>query len=139
MNKFRNWLDAQIKNLSITPSEEWDAQDHLEAKELVAEAYERAIELRLPSAKVLLSDDPIRVRLCELLASLPEETPDLGTGDLLTVNQAAARFNIGRRTIYRLVERGELAHHRVGSAIRIRPSDLEAYLEGQTQSESLFG
>lgn len=62
--------------------------------------------------------------------------------ELLTVRQAAERYNIGERTLYRLVEGNELPHHRIGSAIRIKPADLLRYLENQAQPratlESLF-
>jgi excisionase family DNA binding protein len=38
----------------------------------------------------------------------------------LTVKEAAALLKVCRDTIYRLVERGELVHVRVGNVIRIR-------------------
>jgi len=62
--------------------------------------------------------------------------------ELLTVREAAQQYNLGQRTLYRLVERGELPHHRIGTAIRIKPTDLLSYLEDQAQpqavQESLF-
>ena len=62
--------------------------------------------------------------------------------ELLTVREAAQQYNLGERTLYRLVERSELPHHRIGTAIRIKPTDLLRYLEDQAQPqaalESLF-
>ena len=79
--------------------------------------------------------------LAECLDACPSEQEI--TPVLLKVKQAAALYNIGERTLYRLVERGELPHCRIGSAIRIKPVDLERYLEYQDQPqaapESLFG
>jgi excisionase family DNA binding protein len=54
----------------------------------------------------------------------PEEQP---VGDYLTVRQAAKRYNLGERTIYRMVEDG-LPVVRAGKAIRIKPRDLEKRL-----------
>lgn len=140
LNQLRNWLTEQLKL-----AEPLDSPSSMDDPNLVAVTATKKLgllgfgnrELFYHATKVTTPQECAGV-LIECISALPEETPDLGSGDLLTVNQAAARFNIGRRTIYRLVERGELNSHRVGSAIRIRPSDLEAYLEGQTQSESLF-
>jgi excisionase family DNA binding protein len=46
----------------------------------------------------------------------------------VTVKDAAARFNLGERTIYRMIE-GGLPTVRAGRAIRINPQDLEKWLE----------
>ena len=58
---------------------------------------------------------------------------------LLTVKQAAEHYNIGERTLYRLVKGGELPHHRIGSAIRIKPMELERYLEDQSRPQAALG
>lgn len=47
--------------------------------------------------------------------------------EYLTVRQAAKKYNLGERTVYRLVEDG-LPVTRAGRAIRIRPRDLEKRL-----------
>ena len=56
--------------------------------------------------------------------------------EYMTVAQAAERYNLGKSTLYDACEAGKLKHSRAGKAIRLRPADLEQYLEGQ---ESLFG
>lgn len=77
--------------------------------------------------------------LVDCLAALPQPKPDLGSGELLTVEQAAARMNISPRTVYRLADSGELAHVRIGRAIRISPDAITDYREcQQQQGESLF-
>lgn len=48
-------------------------------------------------------------------------------GDYLSVKQAAERYNLGERTVYRMVEDG-LSHVRAGRAIRIKPKDLDRWL-----------
>jgi excisionase family DNA binding protein len=47
--------------------------------------------------------------------------------EYLTVKQAASKYNLGERTIYRMVSDG-LPVVRAGKAIRIRPRDLEKRL-----------
>lgn len=47
---------------------------------------------------------------------------------LLSVPEAAKLLSISVRTVYALVERGELPHARVGGQIRFVPSVLEQWL-----------
>jgi excisionase family DNA binding protein len=49
------------------------------------------------------------------------------TPDFLTVKQAAKKYNLGERTIYRMVENG-LPVIRAGRAVRVRPRDVQKYL-----------
>ena len=51
-----------------------------------------------------------------------------GAERLLNVREVAERLGVCTATIYGLCERGELPHLRVSNAIRIRPTDLEAFL-----------
>jgi excisionase family DNA binding protein len=54
-----------------------------------------------------------------------------GAGRLLSVRQVADRLGVSTATVYGLCARGELADLRVSNARRIRPEDLERYLERQ--------
>ena len=45
----------------------------------------------------------------------------------LTVAEAAKRLKVAPNTVYDLVERGELTHHRIGRTIRILSADIDAY------------
>ena len=47
---------------------------------------------------------------------------------VLDVREAAAFLAVTPGTVYRLVRSGELAHTRIGRALRFRVADLEAYL-----------
>jgi excisionase family DNA binding protein len=51
----------------------------------------------------------------------------LPTAEYLTVKQAAAKYNLGERTVYRMVEQG-LPVVRAGKSIRIKPRELEKRL-----------
>jgi excisionase family DNA binding protein len=79
----------------------------------------------------LTGDIQAAATLTLAVATAKVETP---SGDYLTVRQAAARYKLGLRTVYRLVERG-LPVTRVGKAIRIQASDLEQRLADQ---DSIF-
>jgi excisionase family DNA binding protein len=56
---------------------------------------------------------------------MEERAPQPDTA--LTVPEAAKRLKIAPNTVYLLVERGELQHHRIGRTIRIMPADIDAY------------
>ena len=48
---------------------------------------------------------------------------------LLTVSDAANRLAVSVKTIRRLIDCGELPFVPIGRAIRIRPDDLQAFVE----------
>ncbi|WP_238598610.1 helix-turn-helix domain-containing protein [Saccharothrix sp. ALI-22-I] len=45
----------------------------------------------------------------------------------LSVGDAAARLSVSEATIRRAVRSGELAHVRIGRAVRVAVTDLDAY------------
>jgi excisionase family DNA binding protein len=47
---------------------------------------------------------------------------------LLSVADVADLLGVCRATVYRMVWRGDLAHIRVGAAVRVHPADLRALL-----------
>jgi excisionase family DNA binding protein len=49
--------------------------------------------------------------------------------ELLRVAQVASTLNISRALTYRLLRNGEIPAIRIGHAVRVRPSDLRAYVE----------
>ena len=62
------------------------------------------------------------------VVGLPSSAPAL-----LTVREVARRLGVRPVTVYRLCDRGELAHVRVSYAIRVRPEDLDAYLHASSK------
>ena len=50
-------------------------------------------------------------------------------GKLLTVRQVAKVLGVCPATVYRLCERGELAHYRVSNAIRVNLADVKVMLQ----------
>jgi excisionase family DNA binding protein len=53
---------------------------------------------------------------------------------LLSVREAAQALGVCSAIVYRLVDRGDVAHVRVSNAIRIAPRDLTAYLAASKKS-----
>jgi excisionase family DNA binding protein len=53
-----------------------------------------------------------------------------GRGRLLRVAEVAEQLGVCNATVYRLCESGELPHLRVVISIRVRPKDLEEYVDG---------
>jgi len=51
-----------------------------------------------------------------------------GDGGWLSTNQAAWQLGIVPRTLYRLIDRGELPAYRFGRVIRIQAIDVDAYI-----------
>jgi excisionase family DNA binding protein len=55
---------------------------------------------------------------------------------LLRLDDVAAELSVSLRTVRRLVTRGDLPVVRVGSAVRVRPSDLRRYVLAATERRS---
>jgi excisionase family DNA binding protein len=60
----------------------------------------------------------------------PAPMPD----DTLTVAEAAKRLKVAPNTVYDLVARGELRHHRIGRTIRILAADIDLYQKQGTDA-----
>ena len=59
------------------------------------------------------------------------EQPESEVPSLLKPAEVATRLNVSRSFVYRLIESGELASHRIGNgrgAIRVSESDLLSFL-----------
>ena len=55
---------------------------------------------------------------------------------LLNARDVAAALNMGLSTAYLLMERGELPSIRIGRSVRIRPEDLEKFIESKAQRQA---
>jgi excisionase family DNA binding protein len=54
---------------------------------------------------------------------------------LLDIAAIAARLGVSTKTVRRLIERGELAVHRIGRQLRVSAADLHSYVARQRQNE----
>jgi excisionase family DNA binding protein len=47
----------------------------------------------------------------------------------MSTQQAAARLGITPRTLYRLIDQGELTGYRIGRVIRLQADDVDAFIQ----------
>jgi excisionase family DNA binding protein len=52
-----------------------------------------------------------------------------GSTDWLSTKEAARRLGITARTLYRFIDEGQLPAYRFGRVIRLKPADIDAYIE----------
>jgi excisionase family DNA binding protein len=64
--------------------------------------------------------------------TLPESVPM--SDDTLTIAEAARRLKVAPNTVYDLVARSELRHHRIGRTIRILAADIDLYQKQGTDA-----
>ncbi len=57
-----------------------------------------------------------------------QKQPQIPDRKLLTPIEVCAQFSISRRTLHRIMARGELQGIRIGGSFRFRLSDVDAYL-----------
>lgn len=90
--------------------------------ELVGAKRERRLDVRAT-----------RLRRDELNISAPpglaRTAPSAAPPRLLTVDEVRAELKIGRTLAYQLVWSGAIPVGRIGHALRVRRTDLEAYVE----------
>jgi excisionase family DNA binding protein len=55
---------------------------------------------------------------------------------LLDLATVASRLGVSLKTVRRMVERGELAVHRIGRLLRVSEMDLHSYVTAQRQIQS---
>ena len=71
-----------------------------------------------------------------------EESRSLADGDWLSSREAASRLGLTTRTLYRLIDVGELPAYRFGRVIRLKGYDLDAFVErkriGRGQLKHLY-
>ena len=83
-----------------------------------------------------MRNDPsaIRPRQTSGPSPVPLRTDQAGDGSaprrlLVTVDGAASMLNVGRSTLYQLIDRGDLRPVHIGRSVRFRVSDLEFFVE----------
>jgi excisionase family DNA binding protein len=58
--------------------------------------------------------------------------------ELLKADDVARLLNISKPMAYRLMQRGDIAVIRINSAVRVKPSDLQAYID-RSRTEGIAG
>jgi excisionase family DNA binding protein len=63
--------------------------------------------------------------------SMREKSPSR----LLKAREVARRLNVSKAMAYRLMQRGEIRCVRIGTAVRVRPTDLTAYIQANLTNQ----
>lgn len=132
----KKWVLSKLRYLDeLAGHPELQSCHFDELRAIVAQATRKAAQIGIAVPR--MRQGPISIYLCRkvLAGVLAEIKP---TGDLLTVAEAAEKFNVSKRTLYREVEGGNLPCERIRGTIRIRPADLERHLALSPKSGSLF-
>ena len=66
------------------------------------------------------------------------ERPHLLNEPLLTVREAAQLLSVSTRTVYTLIENGQLPGFRVGGQLRLSRAALDRWLAGQETMSNYF-
>ncbi len=73
-----------------------------------------------------------RERLARAKAAAADSAAVVQVADApLTAADVARRLRISNRVAYELLQRGQIPFFRVGRSIRVRPEDLDAYIDSQ--------
>jgi excisionase family DNA binding protein len=70
--------------------------------------------------------------LAGVLAKQPTQQSAPPPDAPLTVKDVARRLRISGRVAYELLQGGQMPSFRVGRAIRVKPEDLDAYIDSQS-------
>jgi excisionase family DNA binding protein len=65
----------------------------------------------------------------------PVGTVDARVARLLRIDDVADRLAVSRSMAWKLVTYGQIRSVRIGRAVRVRPADLEAYIEAAARDE----
>jgi len=106
------------------------------AQGFIDEAYQHAVDLRLPECVAACKPGPMTIRLLECLNAIPEPQDK----QVYSLEEAALRLGVSRRTVSRLRDAGELEFNRIRRRVTITAKQLADYQEQKSEaSESLFG
>lgn len=133
----KRWIEQQLATLDpqlddVATVENAAIVTELKHRSLAAGLYDLSLSLPIEPRKYPVS---AVAQLRRALAVIDANGAAPVDSELLTVQQAAQRYQFGTRTIYRLIETGALPAVKVGRSTRLKPEDFDRFLE---DSESAF-
>ena len=125
---FKEWLEEKIEFLQDLP-EYGVEDDHIYAQGLIDEAYDYAVELRLPECVAACRKGPMTVRLLECLNAIPD------TKTIMTPPEIAEQLGTAPETVVGWIKSGQLKGSNLATDYRPRyvvtPDDLAKFLESR--------
>ena len=67
--------------------------------------------------------------VCDVPKDHDEDEGALGGGEWLGTTEAARYLGVVPRTLYRIIDEGKIPAYKMGRVLRVRRSDIEAYIE----------
>jgi excisionase family DNA binding protein len=128
IQKYRKWLEQQIQYLGNLDQFQTEDQDARHVEQVCDEAYALAVDLNLTAC--VAAWRPGVVGLMAMLDAIPEKT-----NGVYSLDEAADKLGVSRRTVSRLIEAGDLECTRIGRRVTITQKQLQAY---QATEETLF-
>ena len=133
----KSWIEQQLASFDpqlddVATVENAAIVTELKHRTLAAGLFELSLSLPIEPRKYPVS---AVAQLRRALAVIEAHGAAPVDSELLTVKQAAQRYQFGVRTIYRMIETGALSPVRVGRSIRLKPADFDRFLE---DSETAF-
>ena len=100
------------------------------SSEEVANQFAKAIQLLLEWAQQEMMNPPQMGTEKTLLGKNRSETPTISeTGRLLRAKEVAEALQVSRALAYQMMRRNEIPTVRIGTAVRVRRSDLEEFIK----------
>lgn len=125
------------RNGTIVPSDE-DAKLATESSRILSTRADRNLHIHLDDGQTL----PLPRALQELISHLLVEMSHGNAVTLIpihaemTTQEAADYLNVSRPYLVKLLERGDIPHHKVGTHRRVRFKDLRAFKQKQIDARS---
>ncbi len=132
MKAFGKWLRKQLHELDVVEGIYCEIDNPAEAVEwIVEQAADRAarLDLELYRKSLGIKRRSIPEARWYLLQCLQAAEANEPKPNHLTVRQAAKRLGIGINRLYDLCRNKSVPYYQIGKAIRIRPQDLDEYIQ----------
>ncbi len=104
--------------------------DNRITSEAVANQCSKAIQLILEWVKqeIFVKSQPNTVKRVDDQGFVSDQIQSV-SNRLLKANEVAETLQVSRSQVYKMIQLGEIPTVRVGTAVRVRPSDLEEFIK----------
>ncbi|MEA1653117.1 helix-turn-helix domain-containing protein [Nitrospirillum sp. BR 11164] len=125
------------RNDTIVPSDE-DAQLATESSRILSRHGDRELQVQLDDGQALPLPRALRELITHLLVEMSQgnAVTVIPVHAEMTTQEAADFLNVSRPHLVKLLETGQLPHHKVGTHRRVRFADLKAYKQGRAEARS---
>ena len=116
---------AYSRNTALTATHDTYLKEY--AKESGEMVGELVTQLVMEGVSLALSEKQVTDK--EPATKHTSNKPQPGIRKLMTPAEVAAALSISKSAAYQLLQRGDIPSVHIGKAVRVRPEDLEAFIE----------